>query len=140
MKKILFVLLLLITIINAKEATLYERIGGYKAISALLTDFHIKLKADPQLARFWKYRGTDGEDRELQLLVDYVCKSTGGPVYYSGRDMGSSHIGMMISESDWKIFIRILKETVNEYHIKDKEQKEILTFVDNLKSSIVEVK
>jgi len=139
MKKVILVLLFIGTLLNAKEATLYERLGGYEAIQSLLTDFHLRLKQDPQLGRFWKYRGTDGKERELQLLVDYVCYHTGGPVHYSGRDMGTTHIGMMISQSDWKIFIKLLKESLNKYHVKSHEQKEVLDFINSLKASMVEV-
>ena len=138
MKKILFAILCIVSL-NANDTTLYKRLGGYDAIQALLTDFHIRLKDDPQLGRFWKYRGTDGKKRELQLLVDYVCYHTGGPMHYSGRDMGTTHIGMMISQSDWKIFIKLLKESLNKYHIKKQEQKEVLEFINNLKASMVEV-
>ena len=61
------------------------------------------MKADPQLGRFWKNRGKDGMRREQQLLVDFLCASAGGPLYYVGRDMKLSHEGMGIDESDWRI-------------------------------------
>jgi len=140
MKKILLVILFISTLTMAKEPTLYQRLGGYDKIASLLSDFHIRLKNDPQLGRFWKYRGNDGKERELQLLVDFVCNQTGGPTHYSGRDMPTTHIGMMISESDWKIFLKYLKQSMKKYHVKDKEKEEILTFMDSLKSSMVEVK
>jgi hemoglobin len=46
-------------------------------------------------------RGEDGVMREKQLLIDFLCASAGGPVYYRGRDMTLTHRGMRISESDW---------------------------------------
>jgi len=141
MNKILLTILFLssLTLLNAKE-TLYTRLGGYDSIAHILDDFHIKLKNDPQLGRFWKYRGTDGKKRELQLLIDFVCAETGGPVHYSGRDMGLTHIGMMISESDWVIFMDYLKQVLQDYKIKNPEFKEVIDLVQTLKSSMVEVK
>ena len=140
MKKILLLLLLISSLSFAEKPTLYQRLGGYDNISSLLTDFHIRLKNDAQLGRFWKYRGTDGKERELQLLIDFVCSRTGGPVHYSGRNMPTSHIGMMISESDWKIFIKHLKASMKKYNVKGDEAKEVLSFINSLKSSMVEVK
>jgi len=140
MKKILFSLLLIGTLAFAAKPTLYERLGGYEKIAALLADFHIRLKDDPQLGRFWKYRGTDGKERELQLLIDFVCNKAGGPVHYSGRDMPTSHIGMMISESDWKIFIKHFKDSLKKFKISGDEAKESIDFINSLKSGIVEVK
>jgi hemoglobin len=141
MKKLFLVVLLLCSVVLADTKTsLYTRLGGYDAIATVLNDFHVRLKNDPQLGRFWKYRGTDGKERELQLLIDFVCAKTGGPVHYSGRDMGLTHIGMMISESDWSIFIYHLKQTLKKFKIKEPEFSEVIDFVQTLKSSMVEVK
>jgi hypothetical protein len=37
------------------------------------------------LGRFWQHRGEDGMKRERQLLVDFLCACTGGPMYYQLR-------------------------------------------------------
>jgi len=36
--------------------TLYERLGGYDAISAVANDLLARLRTDPQLGRFWAHR------------------------------------------------------------------------------------
>ena len=83
------------------KKTLYERLGGYDAVTAVANDLLPRLRADPQLGRFWAHRGEDGVKREKQLLIDFLCASAGGPVYYRGREMALCHRGMRISESDW---------------------------------------
>ena len=87
------------------EKTLYERLGGYDAISAVANDLLPRLRTDPQLGRFWAHRGEDGIQREKQLLIDYLCACAGGPTYYRGRDMALAHRGMRINESDWNVFL-----------------------------------
>jgi len=84
--------------------SLYERLGGYDGITAFADDLMLRLQGDSRLGRFWQNRGDDGIAREKQLLIDYLCSSAGGPVYYTGRDMQASHKGMHISESDWAVF------------------------------------
>ena len=86
--------------------SLYERLGGFDGITAFANDLLPRLQADSQLGRFWQNRGDDGLAREKQLLIDYLSASAGGPMYYIGRDMKTSHKGMKISESDWSIFLR----------------------------------
>lgn len=88
-----------------KTKTLYERLGGYTAITEVVNDLLPKLQSDRQLGRFWAHRGEDGVKREKQLLIDFLCASAGGPMYYRGRDMLLTHRGMRISESDWKVFL-----------------------------------
>jgi truncated hemoglobin YjbI len=71
------------------NTTLYARLGGYDAIAAVSKDLVDRLQEDPQLGRFWRHRGEDGLKRELQLLVDFLCAATGGPMYYRGRETQS---------------------------------------------------
>ena len=67
--------------------TLYGRLGGYDAIAAVSDDLLARLQADAQLARFWQNRADDSIRREKQLLIDFLCSVSGGPLYYVGRDM-----------------------------------------------------
>ena len=118
--------------------TLYERLGGYDAISAVANDLLPRLRADPQLGRFWAHRGEDGVNREKQLLIDYLCASAGGPVYYRGRDMVLTHRGMRISESDWNVFLGHAAATLAKFKVPEAEQGEVVKFVQGLKREIVE--
>jgi len=58
-----------------------------RCIAALTNDLLPRLQADLQLGRFWHNREDDGIEREHQLLIDYLCASAGGPMYYTSRDM-----------------------------------------------------
>src|SRR5205814_4448460 len=100
-----------------KKKTLYERLGGYEAIAAVATDLLSRLRADPQLGRFWAHRGEDGITREKQLLVDFLCANAGGPMYYRGRDMALAHRGMCISNSDWDVFLCHAAATLSTFQV-----------------------
>jgi hemoglobin len=54
------------------KKSLYERLGGYDAISAVSNDLVDRLQKDPQLGRFWQHRSEDGMKRERQLLLDFL--------------------------------------------------------------------
>lgn len=122
---------------SAKK-TLYERLGGYDALVAFANDLLPRLQGDPQLGRFWAHRGADGIAREKQLLVDFLCASAGGPLYYTGRDMLTSHRGMRINESDWNVFLRHAGLTMKRLEVPEAEQREVVGFVQGLKKDIVE--
>ncbi|MDP6718186.1 MAG: hypothetical protein QGF59_06020, partial [Pirellulaceae bacterium] len=72
------------------DESLYERLGGYDALTAFANDLLPRLQGDSQLGRFWEHRGDDGIAREKQLLIDFLCASSGGPMFYTGRDMKTS--------------------------------------------------
>lgn len=120
------------------KKTLYERLGGYDAISAVANDLLPRLQADPKLARFWQNRGEDGVKREKQLLIDFLCSSAGGPLYYTGRDMKISHKGMKISESDWSRFLGHLNATLDAFKVPQAERGEVVAFIQSTKPDIVE--
>ena len=121
------------------QETLFERLGGYDGIVSFVEDLLPRLEADSQLGRFWQHRGNDGVAREKQLLIDYLCSSAGGPMYYTGRDMKTSHVGMNISESDWDIFMNHAGDTMKALNVPQQECEEIAAFVTSLKADIVEV-
>ena len=119
------------------QKSLYERLGGYDGITAFANDLLPRLQADAQLGRFWQNRGDDGIAREKQLLIDYLCASAGGPMYYTG-DMKTSHRGMKISERDWSIFLQHAGATMEALKVPKQECDEIVAFVLSLKADIVE--
>jgi len=121
------------------QKSLYERLGAYDGITAFANDLLPRLHTDPQLGRFWQNRGDDGIARERQLLIDYLCCSAGGPMYYTGRDMKLSHKGMKISESDWSVFLQHTGETMKALQVPKQEGDEVAAFVLSLKKDIVEI-
>lgn len=122
----------------SEQNTLYIRLGGYDAISAVVNELISRLMQDAQLGRFWKNRGADGINREKQLLIDYLCANAGGPMLYTGRDNKTSHHGMGITESDWSLFIVHLQETLCHFQVSETEQTDVLAFIDSTKSDIID--
>jgi hemoglobin len=120
------------------DKTLYERLGGYDAISAVVKDLLPRLMSDSRLGRFWENRGTDGINREEQLLIDFLCSSAGGPLLYTGRDNKTSHKGMGISESDWEKFIGHLNATLEKFELPQQEHSDVIGFIESTKADIVE--
>jgi hemoglobin len=118
--------------------TLYKRLGGYDAIAAVADNLLPRLMADARLGRFWQHRGEDGVRREKQLLIDYLCAAAGGPLYYVGRDMKTSHRGMGIVEQDWQVFLGHVNATLDHFKVPSQEKSEVLGFVESLKKEIVE--
>jgi hemoglobin len=121
------------------EATLYERLGGYNGISAVVDSLFERLTSDP---RFTKYFGSNGSEdsrkrlRQLQKLM--VCQATGGPCFYLGRDMKTVHKGMGIDESDWQVLVVHLKGVLASFKVPDLDQKAVLEILDGSKKDIVE--
>ena len=59
---------------NGKRS-LYERLGGYDAITAVANDLLPRLRGDSQLGRFWAHRGDDGIDHDLLLHIQEAVEN-----------------------------------------------------------------
>ena len=120
------------------KKTLYDRLGGYEAIAAVANDL---LPAAPDRSAARPVLGASGGgriNREKQLLIDFLCASAGGPMYYRGRDMALCHRGMRISESDWTVFLGHAAATLAKFQVPPAEQGEVVALVQSLKKDIVE--
>ena len=120
-----------------KPKTLYERLGGYDAIAAVMDDFIGRLVADKQITRFFTGASTDSKKRIRQLVVDQICAATGGPCIYIGRSMKTSHEGLGITESDWQVSVGHLVAALDKFKVPQKEKDELLAAVSSLKPDIV---
>ena len=122
------------------EISLYERLGGYDAIAAVTDALMVRIKNDDKLRRFYDHRGADGLAREQQLLVDFLCASSGGPMVYTGRDMTTVHVGMGLDEDDWSRAAGHLATTLEAFDVPEVEKAEVMAFAASLKPEIVEVR
>lgn len=117
--------------------SLYERLGGYDAISAVANALLPRLKNDDKLRRYWDHRGSDGVEREKQFLIDFLANASGGSMYYTGRDMKTAHRGMNVDEDDWRRLIGHVSATLGSFNVPKQETGEVLAFIESTKSDIV---
>ena len=120
------------------QESLYKRLGGYDAIAAVTDDFLGRLASDKSLSRFFIGQSDDSKTKIRAHIVDLVCKVTGGPCTYSGRDMKTSHKGLGITEADWNTMAGLFVATLNKFNVPKKEQDELLAIVAATKKDMVE--
>jgi len=123
---------------KAEEKSLYQRLGGYDAITAVSDEFIARLATDDQEKRFFIGFSNDSKARIRQHLVDLVCKSTGGPCVYTGRDMKTAHAGAGVTKADWDHSLKIFGEVLNKFKVPEKEQQELAALLTPLEKDIVE--
>jgi len=120
------------------EKSLYDRLGGYGAISAVANDFAEKLFIDPQVGPFFKGMGTDTRKSFIQKNTNLVCNVTGGPCKVISRPAKTVHTGLGITESDFNVVVNHLVDTLDKFKVPAKEKDELLAIIGTLKPDIVE--
>ena len=122
----------------SQEKSLYERVGGYNALAAVVDDFIVRLVSDKQFEKFFIGQSTDSKKRIRQHILDQFCAATGGPCVYTGREMKTSHAGLGITNAEWDAAAKHLVASLDKFKVPEKEKGELLAFVTGLKKDIVE--
>jgi len=120
---------------SAQDASLYQRLGGYKAIVAVVDDFVGNVAADRRINRFF---ASANIPRLKQNLVDQICAAAGGNCIYTGRDMKSAHAGMGVRSRDFEALVGDLTKTLRKFKVPAKEQGQLLAVLGPMKKDIVE--
>lgn len=120
------------------EKSLYDRLGGYDALAAVVDDFIGRLVGDKTFERFFAGHSVDSQKRIRQHILDQFCAATGGPCLYLGRDMKTSHAGLGITNAQWDAAATHLVASLDKYKVPEKEKGEVVAFVMTLKKDIVE--
>src|SRR5262245_1984349 len=119
----------------AQQKSLYDRLGGKDAISAVVEDFAQNVLGDSRINK--KFVKSDPA-RLLANLKDFVCSAAGGPCQYTGLDMKTSHKNMGATAGEFTALVEDLVKTLNKFNVGAAEQKELLGALGGLKEDIVE--
>jgi len=116
------------------QKSLYERLGGKEAITAVVDDFVANVAADNRINGFFAKANIP---RLKANLVDQICQATGGPCTYTGKDMKTAHKAMGITDADFNALVEDLKKSLDKFKVPAKEQGELLGALGSLKPQIV---
>lgn len=120
----------------AEEKSLYDRLGGQPAISAVIDDFAGRVLADTRInAKFAK----SDPNRLVTNLKSFVCMATGGPCKYEGKDMKAAHKNMAVTNGEFGALVEDLVATLDKFNVPAKEKGELLGALGPLGPQIVEV-
>ena len=117
-----------------KEKSLYDRLGGKPAITAVVDDFTARVAADRRINRF--FANTDVPAFNAKL-VDQICEASGGPCKYTGKDMKTAHAGMGITDAEFNALVENLVTTLDKFKVPEKEKGELLGALGPMRKDIV---
>lgn len=119
--------------------TLYSRLGGKKAITAVVDEFVNNCANDSRINKF--FADTAKDPARLAKfkgnLVDQICMVSGGPCKYRGKDMKTAHKGMGITDADFNSLVEDLVKALDKFHVGAAEKNELLGALGGMKGQIV---
>jgi hemoglobin len=118
------------------EGSLYERLGGIDAITAVARAFEDRAAKDDRINQ--KFARTDLA-RLTKEFVDQLCAATGGPCTYTGLSMKQAHANMGVTNGEFDAFMEDLVATLDNFKVGKAEQGELLSLLNPFRGEIVEV-
>ena len=119
---------------SMEKTSLYQRLGGKDAITAVVDDFIGNVAADGRINQ--RFQGAN-IPRLKGMLVDQICEARGGPCKYAGRSMLDAHRGMNITEGEFGALVDDLVKTLDKFKLPAREKGELLGALGGMKGQIV---
>jgi hemoglobin len=122
---------------GSKGKSLYERLGGKDAITAVVHTFVIKVGADKRINGY--FASTDLTKLNMHL-VNQICEASGGPCKYTGRTMKQTHAGMGVTDAAFGALVEDLVAALDHHKVGKPEQDDLLAVLGPMKGDVVEKK
>jgi hemoglobin len=120
----------------SQTKTLFDRLGGLPAITAVTDEFIARVVADTRING--KFAKSSGPRLRLHL-IEQLCVVTGGPCVYTGNNMKKTHKNMKVTEGEFNALVEDLVGALDKFSVPAAEKSELLGILGPLKSQIVEV-
>ena len=117
-----------------EKKSLYDRLGGKPAITAVVDDFIGNVAGD---TRINKRFGTADIPRLKTMLVNQICQASGGPCTYTGASMKDAHKGMKITDPEFNALVEDLVKSLDKFKVGAKEKNDLLGALGGMKPDIV---
>ena len=120
---------------GAKGKSLYDRLGGKGAITAVVDTFVGNVGGDKRINNY--FASTDLTKLKTHL-VNQICEASGGPCKYTGRTMKQTHAGMGVTDAAFGALVEDLVAALDHHKVGKTEKDELLAVLGPMKSDIVE--
>ena len=120
---------------TAAPGSLYTRLGGNAAITAVVADFvNERVAKDARINSFFAEVDLPNLER---LLVEQIGEATGGPEVYTGRSMVEAHAGLGITVADFNALVEDLVLSLDQFEVPETEKTELLNALGPMQPEIV---
>ncbi len=121
----------------ASGKSLYDRLGGTPAITAVVDDFVANVAADARINSYFANADIPHLKQMLVLQISEAGGCTTPECKYTGKDMKTAHKGMKIKDGDFDALVEDLKKSLDKFKVPAKEQGDLLGALGPMKPDIV---
>lgn len=118
----------------SSDGTLYERVGGRKAISAVVDRFYERVLNDERLDQYF----VETDIRELRShQTRFLVAALGGPDDYMGHSVREAHKHLDIHPEHFDAVAGHLRTTLEEFDVDEEATEEVMATVGGLREDVL---
>jgi hemoglobin len=122
---------------EARMSTLFEQIGGAKAMDAAVDLFYRRVLSDDRISHFF-----DGVDMERQAAKQkaFLTMVCGGPNNYTGMDMRKGHAHLVkrgLNDMHFNAVAEHLGGTLKELGVADPLIQQVLQAAESMRKDVL---
>ncbi len=125
------------------EPSLYDRLGGYFAIAAVVDRFSDKIIKNPKLNKnpaLRKWNRTEAKTRLPGLKFGrtlWIAAAAGGPFEYTGLPLKEAHGEFKLTADEFAEVGKEIVSALNFYEVPEREQQELVAAYQASMSDVV---
>ncbi len=116
------------------SGSLFDRVGGYAAVSRLVIDFYDRVLESERLA---PYFATVDMRRLVEHQAKFISAVMGGPRSYTDQELHEIHAHLRIDDEAFDALAAIFAETVTDYVDDLADASAIIRIVQDRKAHVV---
>lgn len=118
-------------------SSLYEKLGGEKAVDTVVETFYRKVLTDERVSDFFDDVDMDGQVLKQKAFLTMVF---GGPSVYSGKDMRDGHKHLLergLNDKHVDAVIELLGSSLKEHGVETKEIESVAAIANSVRDDVL---
>jgi hemoglobin len=120
---------------QARESSLYHKIGGRPAIDAAVESFYKKVLADNRIKHFFEDINMNVQRRKQK---EFLSAALGGPIPWTGKDMRKAHANLPgLNDTHFNAVAENLQKTLEELKVKPELIKQVMAIAASTRGDVL---
>jgi hemoglobin len=120
---------------EARENSLYHKLGGQPAMDAAVESFYVKVLADKRINHFFEDINMNKQKRKQK---EFLSAAFGGPAPWVGKDMRKAHANLPgLNETHFNAVAEHLQKTLEELKVKPELIQQVMAIAGSVKNDVL---
>jgi len=120
---------------EAREKSLYHRLGGKAAIDTAVEAFYVKVLADQRIKHFFE---DINMSRQRRKQKEFLSAAFGGPIPWTGKDLRKAHANLPgLNDSHFNAVAENLQKTLEELKIDKALIDQVMAAAGSLRHDVL---